>query len=42
MNGYHINKGDISTMTPLQKQAMVAINSNILKWKSKNNPIITI
>lgn len=42
MHGYRINNGDITTMTPLQKMAMIAINNNILKWKAKNKPFVTI
>ena len=42
MYGYLINNGDISTMTPLQRMAMVTINKIILKWKSKNKPLVTI
>jgi len=42
MNGYHINNGDITTMTPLQKMAMVTINQIIFKWKSKNKPLVTL
>jgi len=42
MNGYLINNGDIKTMTPLQKIAMVTINQIIFKWKSKNKPLVTL
>ena len=42
MLGYKINNGDIKTMTPLQKQAMIIINNIILEWKSKNKPLVTI
>lgn len=35
MQGYQINNGDIKTMTPLQKHAMIVINEMIWNWKGK-------
>ena len=42
MNGYMINNGDISTMTPLQKITMIIIQEIIIKWKSKNKAMVVI
>lgn len=40
MQGYQINNGDIKTMTPLQKQAMVVINEMIWEWKGKQKTLM--
>ena len=40
MQGYQINNGDINTMTPLQKQAMIVINEMIWKWKGKQKTLM--
>ena len=42
LNGYRINNGDISTMTPLQKITMTVINNLILDWKNDNKVLLTI
>ena len=42
LNGYKINGGDISTMTPLQKSAMIIINEIILDWKIDGKALATI
>ena len=42
MQGYHINGGDISSMTPLQKMAMTVIVNEIISWKAKNKPFVVI
>ena len=37
-----INNGDLTTMTPLQKQAMNCINQILLKWKTKQKPLVVV
>lgn len=42
MHGYQINDGDLSSMTPLQKQACLIISDTIFKWKLDNKPFAVI
>ena len=42
MNGYLINGGDLTTMTPLQRYCVTIINNIIWKWKNDNKPFVVL
>ena len=39
--GYRINNGDLSTMTPLQLNAVSCITTIIHDYKTNNKPLVT-
>ena len=41
-NGYLINNGNLSGLTSLQKQAIIIISSERMKWASENKAIASI